>query len=149
MRRELEIIASLVVALAITGYAQKPDFSGTWTLDREASGMTGAPGGGGGRGMMMAGPLTVKQEGNTLTVQREGRSGPMTTTYKLDGTETDVQMGRMTGKATAKWDGDKLVISTKTDMGENTQTWSLADGVLTIENTGGRGPAKRVYKKTS
>ena len=46
-------------------------------------------------------------------------------------------MGQVTAKATAKWDGSKLVITTKTEQGEQVQTWSLAGGVLTIERTGG------------
>ena len=33
MRRKLAMTAALVVALAVAGYAQKPDFSGTWTPD--------------------------------------------------------------------------------------------------------------------
>jgi hypothetical protein len=56
-------------------------------------------------------------------------------------------MGQMTAKASAKWDVAKLVITTKSERGEQTQTWSLADGMLTIERTGGRGPSKQVYKK--
>ena len=149
MRRKLGIAAALVVAFAVSGYAQKPDFSGTWTLDAEASGMSGGGMGGGrmGRGMM-AGPMTVKQEGDTLTIERQGGRGTMTQSYKLDGSETDVSMGRMSGKATAKWDDNKLVITTKTDMGESTQTWSLDGDTLTIETTGGRGAGKRVYKKS-
>ena len=31
--RKLAMTAALVVALAAAGYAQKPDFSGTWTPD--------------------------------------------------------------------------------------------------------------------
>jgi hypothetical protein len=145
MRRKLALTAVLTVALAVAGYAQKPDFSGTWTPDADAS-MAGG-GGGGGRGM--AGPMTVKQSGDTLTVERQGRNGQMTMAYKLDGSETEITMGQMTAKATAKWDGSKLVITTKSDMGESTQTWSLAGDVLTIERTGGRGPAKTTYKKTT
>jgi hypothetical protein len=146
MKRTLGITAALVLALAVSGYAQKPDFSGTWTLDAEASGMTG---GGGGRGMM-AGPMTVKQTDDTLSIERQGRNGnTMTQSYKLDGTETEINMGRMSGKATAKWEDNKLVITTKTDMGERTETWSMDGGNLTIESTGGRGAGKRVYKKSS
>ena len=96
-------------------------------------------GGGGGRGMTA--PMTVKQTGDTLTVETEGRNGPQTRTYKLDGSEVDMPMGQMTAKVSAKWDGPKLVITTKTDQGEQTQTWSLAGGVLTIDRTGGRGPS--------
>ena len=35
MYRKLALTAVLAVALAVTGYAQKPDFSGTWTLDAD------------------------------------------------------------------------------------------------------------------
>ena len=143
MRRKLALTAVLTLALAMVGYAQKPDFSGTWTPEPAAD----AGGGGGGRGMM--GPMTVKQTADALTIERQGRNGQMSTTYKLDGSETDVTMGQFTAKASAKWDGSKLVITTKTDRGESTQTWSLAGDTLTVERTGGRGPAKVTYKKTT
>ena len=45
------VIAAAVLAVATMAFAQKPDFSGTWTLDAEASGApAGGGGGGGGRG---------------------------------------------------------------------------------------------------
>ena len=145
MRRKLGLTAALVVALAVAGYAQKPDFSGTWTPEPAAD---AAAGGGGGRGM--AGPMTVKQTATELAIERNMGGNAMTTTYKLDGTETDVPAGRGgTAKASAKWDGNKLVITTKTQNGDQTQTWSLADGKLTIERTGGRGPSTTTYKKTT
>jgi hypothetical protein len=97
----------------------------------------------------MAGPMTVKQTADSITIEREGRQGTMSQTYKLDGSETDITMGQMTAKASAKWDGSKLVITTKSERGENTQTWSMADGKLTIERTGGRGPSTTTYKKTT
>ena len=55
--------------------------------------------------------------------------------------------------STAKFDGGKLTIVTKQDMGgqmvETTQNWSLAGSVLTVESTNARGTQKRVYKKTT
>ena len=147
-RARIGVIAAAVLAVATVAFAQKPDFSGTWQIDPEASGMAG---GGGGR--MGGGPMTVKQTADTLTVERSMGGNTMTTTYKLDGTESTNQMmgrgGSMEAKSTAKWDGNKLVITTKVGDNENTQTWSLENGVLTIEGTGGRGPTKRVYKKAS
>ena len=144
MMRKLGMTAALVVALAVAGYAQKPDFSGTWT---PAPAADAAGGGGGGR--MGGGPMTVKQTADTLSVESQGRNGAVTREYKLDGSETDVQMGQMTAKVSAKWNGDKLVITTKSERGEQTQTWSLADGKLTIETAGGRGPSTRTYTKGS
>jgi hypothetical protein len=159
------MIATAILAVATMAAAQaKPDFSGTWTPDPAANaapagggapgggapggGAPGGGGGGGGRGMM--GPITVKQTADSLTIERAGREGNTTTTvYKLDGTETDMQMGQGTAKVSAKWSGNNLVITQKTEAGESTQTWSLNGGALTIERTGGRGNSKTVYKKGS
>jgi hypothetical protein len=139
------IIATAVLAVATMAFAQaKPDFSGSWAPEVDPA---AAPAGGG-RGMG-GGPMTVKQTATELTIERQGRGGAMSTVYKLDGSETKIAMGQGEGIATAKWDGDKLVISTKIGENTNTQTWSLAGGVLTIERTGGRGPSKTTYKKTT
>ena len=141
-RARIGIIAAAILAVATAAWAQKPDFSGTWTPDPAAEGTTGGGGRGGG------GPMTVKQTADTLTIERQGQQGAVTQTYKLDGSETEITMGQVTAKASAKFDGNKLVITTKSERGEQTQTWSLgADGTLTIERTGGRGPSKTVYKK--
>ena len=147
MRRKLGLTAALVVALAVAGYAQKPDVSGVWTPDVDPAAAAAAAGGGGGRGG--GGPMTVKQTATELSVETQGRNGPQTRTYKLDGSETEMPMGQMTAKVSAKWDGSKLVITTKTDQGEQTATWSLADGKLKVDRTGGRGPSSTTYKKTT
>ena len=149
MRRKFALTAILAVALAVVGYAQKTDFSGTWTPDEAGMAAPAGGGGGGGGGRGLAGPITVKQTADSLTVERQGRNGAMSTVYKLDGSESEITMGQMTAKATAKWDGSKLVITTKTDQGENTQTWSLDGSTLTIDRTGGRGPGKTTYKKAT
>jgi hypothetical protein len=159
------VIGAAILAVATLAWAQKPDFSGTWTLDPEASGMAGgAPGagpggGGGGRGMGRGGlgpGATVKQTADALTIERTMGGNNITTTYKLDGSESkNTMMGRggqqMESTSVAKWDGSKLVISTKTDMGgqmvESTQTWTVDGSRLTIETTNARGTQKMVYKK--
>jgi hypothetical protein len=140
--RKLGMTAVLVVALAVAGYAQKTDFSGAWTPEPAADG-----GGGGGRGM--GGPMTVKQTATELTIERQGPNGAVTTVYKLDGSESEIQMGQMTAKVSAKWDGAKLVITQKSERGESTQTWSLDGATLKIDRTGGRGPSTTTYKKTT
>ena len=157
------VIAAAVLAVTTVAWAQKTDFSGTWTLDPEASGMqagAGGGGGGGGRGggggaLGMGG--SIKQTADTLTIERMAGENKVTLNYKLDGTESKNSMMGRGGQAVeqtsvAKWDGAKLVITTKQPgqdgaMVETTQTWSLAGTVLTVESTGGRGPMKRVYKK--
>ncbi len=163
------VIAAAVLAVATLAWAQKTDFSGTWTLDAEASGAPaggapagGAPGGGGGgggrgggRGGLGQGGM-VKQTATDLTVERQMGENKVTATYKLDGTESkNSMMGRggaaVEAVSVAKWEGPALVIVTKTDMGngpqESTQKWTLAGSVLTIETTNARGTQKMVYKK--
>jgi hypothetical protein len=145
-RARTAIIATAVLAVATLAFAQaKPDFSGTWTPEADPA----AAAGGGGRGG--GGPMTVKQTATELSVERAGRGGgaPTTTVYKLDGSETKITMGQGEGSASAKWDGNKIVITTKFGENTNTQTWSLDGGMLTIERTGGRGAGKTVYKKTT
>lgn len=156
----VSIIATAVLAVATMAFAQKPDFSGTWTLDAEASGVAaGGGGGGGGRGGGALGQGgTIKQTADALTVERMAGDNKVTATYKLDGTESkNTMMGRggnpMESVSVAKFDGNKLVITSKQQMGdqtfESTQTWTVAGNVLTIETTNARGTQKRVYKKTT
>ena len=66
------IIVAAILAVTTMAYAQKPDFTGTWTLDADASGApAGTGGGGGGRGGGGLGQgATIKQTADTLTVER-------------------------------------------------------------------------------
>ena len=94
------VIAAAVLAVATLAWAQKADFSGTWTLDAEASGApAGGGGGGGGRGGGRGGGLgqggVVKQTADTLSVERTVGDNKVTATYKLDGTESKISMGQM------------------------------------------------------
>jgi hypothetical protein len=146
------VVTAAILAVASVAFAQKADFSGTWTLDQAASGGEGS--GRGGRGGLGPGPATVKQTGDTLTIEREMGGNKVVTTYKLDGSESKNAMfvrggQQMESVSTAKWDGAKLVITSKSEMGESTQTWSLAGDALTIETSNARGTQKRVYKKTT
>jgi hypothetical protein len=154
-RATVGMIATAVLAVATMAFAQaKPDFSGTWAPDAAAApagtGGGGAPGGGGGGGGRGGGgPMTVKQAGDTLTIERTMGDNKVTQTYKLDGSESKNAGRGGEVVSTAKWDGGKLVITTKTENGDQVQTWSMEGGNLTIERTGGRGPSKTTYKKTT
>jgi hypothetical protein len=164
MMRKLSLTALLAVALAVTSYAQKPDFSGVWTPDAPAAAAPaggGGAGGGGGRGMG-GGPMTVKQTATDLTIERTAGENKIVSTYKLDGTESVNKMmgrgGEVETKSTAKFDGSKLTIVTKQaapdgSVRESSQTWTLEGGNLVVESTrtGQNGPvtAKTTYKKTT
>jgi hypothetical protein len=116
MKRVLLFALATAVVLPFHARAQaKPDFSGTWTLDTAKS--DPAPQGRGGGGG--AASVTIKQTGAELAVTSEGRQGPQTMTYKLDGSESTNQVmgrgGAQSVKSTAKWDGSSLVIETTRD----------------------------------
>jgi hypothetical protein len=153
MKRSVLFGALLALVVVSMAFAQgKPNFSGKWTPEQAA----GAPpaGGGGGRGMG-AGPMTVTQNDKTLTVERTMGENTMKTVYNLDGTESKNEMSRggqtMTQTSTAKWDGSKLVITTKSEGPngpmETTQTWSLNGDKLQIERQGRQGPVTTTYTK--
>ena len=150
-------IAAAILAVATLAWAQKPDFSGTWTLDPASAPAAGGGGGrGGGGGALGNGPATVKQTADTLTIERSMEDAKVTLTYTLDGTESRNMMVDPGGQqadslSTAKWDGPKLTIVTKQEMGgqitESTHVWTVEGSTLTVETTNARGTQKRVYKK--
>ena len=151
------VIAAAFVAVATVAWGQKPDFSGTWTLDRASAPTAGGGGADGGGGDALGnGRATVKQTADALTIERTMGEAKFTLTYKLDGTESrNMMMGRggqpADSLSTAKWDGPKLTIVTKQEMGgqvtESTQVWTVEGSTLTVETTSAGGTQRRVYKK--
>jgi len=144
------VLAFVVVAMA---FAQgKPNFSGKWTPEQAAA----AAEQGRGRGMG-GGPMTVTQTDKTLTIERTMGETTMKTVYNLDGTETKNEVSRggqtMTQMLSAKWDGSKLLLTTKSEGPsgpmERTQTWSLsAEGKLQVEQPGQGGNVRTtIYTK--
>jgi hypothetical protein len=166
MRLATAVLGAALVFSASAAAAQKPDFSGKWTVDTEKTtaanpgqpgggGPPGGGGGGGGRGFG-AGPMTVKQDAATLTQERETQNGVMSTVYKLDGTETVTTTQRGEQKNKATWEGNTLVIvTTRPGMDGATMTtktvWALEGEYLVQTSTGQMGgnefTRKTFYKK--
>ncbi len=93
------IIAAAILSVASVAFAQKTDFSGSWAPEAPAAAPAagaGGAGGGGGRGGMGGGPMVVKQDATTLTVETTRGETKIVAVYKLDGTESvnKVSMGR-------------------------------------------------------
>ncbi|HEY7474966.1 MAG TPA: hypothetical protein VH679_08140 [Vicinamibacterales bacterium] len=122
-------IAGALAALLLTAAASaqsKPNFAGRWTTDPDPAAAAPAAGGGRGasRGDMGSGwgsTITIAHDASTLTVEyaffgRGDMQPPLKFVYALDGSETrnSVMMGRgIQGQvSTARWEGDKLVITT-------------------------------------
>ncbi|HEY7057685.1 MAG TPA: hypothetical protein VH458_14215 [Vicinamibacterales bacterium] len=146
------LIAAAVVAVATVAWAQKPDFSGTWTLDPASAAAAAGESG----GALGNGPATVKQTADALSIERTMGDATVTLTYKLDGTESRNMMTDSGGRpadslSTARWDGPRLTIVTKQEMDgqvtESNQVWTVDGSTLTVETTTSRGTQKRVYKK--
>jgi hypothetical protein len=149
------VIAVAIVVMAALAWAQKPNFSGTWTLD--PSGATAADRGDGG-GPLGNGPATIKQTAEMLTIERAADDARLSVTYRLDGSDSrNVLIGPggqpADSLSAAKWDGARLRIVTKQEMDgrlmESTEVWSVDGSTLTVETTNARGTRKRTYKKSS
>jgi hypothetical protein len=167
MRRASAVLGATMLALfASAASAQKPDFSGTWTLDAEKTQAAnpaqqggGGGGGGGGRmgGGMGGGPLTIKVDATSFTTERQGQNGAVTATYKLDGTPTQTAQGQMQVTGKAAWQGTTIVVeSTRQIQGNNItskETYAIEGEylVITREQPGRDGGApttrKSYYKK--
>lgn len=140
----------------------KPDFSGTWRLDPSASVLTTPPGVSGDSAALRVSPsllkpIVVVQNARTLALTQTPGDEPFTFTYQLDGSPSKLAWPSgaaetVEATAIAKWDNDTLRIATHIPINgavyDNTETWSLARGRLTIERTTSRGKEVRVYQQT-
>jgi hypothetical protein len=152
MKRVAVLALSAAIVIPFTARAQsKPDFSGTWTMDAAKSDPAPQGRGGGGGG---GGSQTVKQTATELSVQTEGRQGPQTMVYKLDGSaSTNKVMGRggeQEVKSTAKWDGSTLVIETTRDiqgMSITTKETRKMEGATMVVETSTNTPQGEVKRK--
>lgn len=141
--RRLTFLLTLAAALPLILVAQdKPNFSGTWALNREKSVFPEMPGGGGpggGRGMGagMGSRVIVHEEPSIQTkLNMKGRDGQditVETKFTTDGkTTANKSQGRGpmagTAKIKSKWDGARLVVSTEREV-------STPNGDFTIPTT--------------
>jgi len=114
MTKRLFLTIALAQALC---FAQKTDFSGTWTLNKAKSNFGNLP-----ENLI---PEDAKRMVNSsdselkmTTVDKSSR-GERTAqlTYKLDGTESTNSSRGSDMKSTAAWDGDAVVVKSKIDVG--------------------------------
>jgi hypothetical protein len=152
----LSVLAAMVFATGLA--AQAPNFSGKWAPDTDKNpapmtGATGNPTGTNPAGMRgMAGPMTITMDAKTMKVEKSSPGyGTSTCTYSLDGSESKCAMGRGGDRtSTAKWDGSKLVITTKamqTGSADAVTSYSMDGAELVVETNS--PVAKTYYKKSS
>ena len=116
----MNVASLMLVAFAMsmpTVMAQDTDFSGTWTLDAEASQFPEPPGAGGGRGGRLGsgglgrGPATmvIEQSDDVLTMERQLAGGTQVASYRLDGVESTNAGPRGQQVTTSRWEDGDLV----------------------------------------
>jgi hypothetical protein len=116
----MNVASLMLVAFAMsmpTVMAQDTDFSGTWTLDAEASQFPEPPGAGSGRGGRRGsgglgrGPATVviEQTDDVLTMERQLAGGTQVASYRLDGVESMNAGPRGQQVTTSRWEDGSLV----------------------------------------
>ena len=151
-RARVGVTAAAILAAATVVWAQKPDFSGTWTLDP-----AGAPAESGGGGPLGSGPATVRQTADALTIERTVDDSTVILTYKLDGSDSRNTMAGRDGQSidsmsTVRWQGPKLTIVTRLETGgqivQSTDVWTVEGSTLIVETTDARGTQKRIYKRS-
>jgi hypothetical protein len=151
--RSALLVASL--ALPVTTHAQgRPDFSGTWTMDRSRS-----------ESAMQADPIgpttvviTQAPGGLQIETTRDGKTAAIL--YKLDGSPSPIPGGT----ATSRWEGSTLITETVRDIQGQTVTTKesrrlneagemLVDTVLvvqhgyTLKGTQNYGAGKDVFTR--
>lgn len=133
-RGRCSLSAAGLLLVAGTALAQRPDFSGMWTLDREASRFT-APAFSGGRGGDDVGRLFITQAANGTLIVGAETNGLKAWSY-TPGRELTIPVGRDTTMlAASRWEGDRLVAEgTQGDMTMREVLALSPDGeTLTIE----------------
>ena len=157
----LASLCSLLFIPAISHAAEKTNFSGEWTFNESKSEV------GEGR-FRSSSRISVKQEGNNLTVERtrSGRDGQTRVTtdeLTLDGKVVESKLENRSSKTTAVWSDNGKSLTIKSDMVmsrqgqtfevKSVEIWKLSeDGkTLTIQTTSsssrGERTATLVYDK--
>jgi hypothetical protein len=111
------LLAGIFILISSVTFAQKVNFSGTWTYNETKSVIGGE---GGPRGAAIK--MIIKQDGNNLSIEKttrrqSGEESTFTENYTLDGKECkNPTFGDRTKKSTASWSQDKksLTITSKT-----------------------------------
>lgn len=126
--RYIGAVAGMVLVAGFA-FAQRPDFSGMWTLDREASDFT-APAFSGGRGGDDVGRLFITHAANGTVIVGAETNGLKAWSY-TPGRELTIPVGRdTTMRAASRWEGERLVA-------EGTQGGMTMHEVMSLSPDGG------------
>lgn len=132
-RRSWALAASMMIASAGCFAADKPDFSGEWTLNTTKSDFGPMP---------MPGKLVRKIEHKDpelkITTTTAGQAGERTveSAYKTDGSESVNKAAQGESKSVVKWEGSALTFATKREIQgmtiEQSEKWSMSEDGKTL-----------------
>jgi hypothetical protein len=136
MKTIITVVLAMTATAALCAAADKPNFSGDWSMDASKSDFGPIP---------PPATMTRKVDHNdpgvtVVETQTGGAQGDATITakYSTDGKETTNEMMGAPTKSTAKWDGKALLIATSADFQGMaitfTDKWTLSDDgkVMTV-----------------
>jgi len=167
----LATVIWLAPALRAVGVEQRPNFTGTWTLDAAKSSAVGGgrgtvdtPGGGRGGGLGLgpaADSVTITQTTETLTIDERRGTATSRIVYRLDSTSgvNVLAAGRNAGakaSSLSRWQGSRLVttvtVATSPDVKQaityEETRWLEPDGTMVVETRRPGEPNQRrsVYR---
>ena len=93
--------------------------------------------------------MTVKQTGDTLTIERTRGDNKVDPDLQARRLREQERGPRRRGRVHGEVGRQQARHHDQDRSGRAVQTWSMEGGNLTIERTGGRGPSKTTYKKTT
>ena len=115
----MAVICALLLIPATSSAKENTDFTGDWTLNESKSDL------GEGR-MFSTSKMTVKQEGNTIIIERtrsgrDGQERTMSETLTTDGKENTSKSENRSSTSTAEWSDDGTTLTIKSNMEFNRQ----------------------------
>ncbi len=156
MRFARSTMTVAAILLATGASAQTPNFAGKWILVPDPA-ATGGMGGG------LGTEAIITQDASTITIKRTTQVGELTSTYKLDGSESKntitIQGNALDQLSATKWDGGTLTVDTRMSFDGNAVEIGMKmsldpSGTLLVVSTrpdfqGGGAPVttKATYKK--
>ena len=143
----MTVICSLLLIPATSSAKENTDFTGDWTLNESKSDL------GEGR-MFSTSKMTVKQEGNTIIIERtrsgrDGQERTMSETLTTDGKENTSKSENRSSTSTAEWSDDGTTLTIKSNMEFNRQGETFQIKRSEIWTLGEEGKILKIQSESS
>ena len=143
----MAVICALLLIPVTSSAKEKTDFTGDWTLNESKSDL------GEGR-MFSTSKMTVKQEGNTIIIERtrsgrDGQERTMSETLTTDGKENTSKSENRSSTSTAEWSDDGTTLTIKSNMEFNRQGETFQIKRSEIWTLGEEGKILKIQSESS